>query len=98
MTETDRMNIRRRAADIDDQHVAPAIFFGRPVSAQPETFEDGHWRRQNHVDELFDLIETFGASDALHEQLANLFARRFHFENSHFRHHVADAPDLFAVL
>ena len=44
------------------------------------------------------MIEPFGVSDALHEKLADLFARRFHRERSRARHHIVDEPNLFASL
>ncbi len=50
---TDRMNIRRRAADVDHEHIAPAFFLRRAVGAEPKSFEHGHRRRQHHVDKPF---------------------------------------------
>ena len=92
------MNISRRAADVDDEHIAPSLFNTGAVSSESNTFKHGHRRRQNHGDKFFDLVEPLGVSDALHEKFADLLARRFHRKLAGCRHDVIDDSNFFAFL
>ena len=59
LSVADGMNISGGAADVDHQHIAPALFISRTVGADANALEHRHRRRQNHGNHASDPSSPF---------------------------------------